>query len=175
MHIAVQIFSMKTISGYRIISYILLPIAGIFGLMCLLMLIISLGNPATLIPVLIMCAVVVYIITSFIFLIKGIDQLKKCKPSLRSLIKTTAYISLFFIISILFQGITLLYKPSLLNSFIDQTIATQKNMTGVTPEFMLSVVKGLLYFMIFFATTLLIHVFETFKFLKLYAGLFEKE
>ncbi len=166
---------MKTINAYKIISYILLPIAGFFGLMCVFMLFLAIANPSALIPVLVLCAVVVYIIASFIFLIKGIEQLKKCKPSLRSWIRITSYFAMFFVVSVLIQSITLLYKPSSLNAFIDQAIATQKNMNGLTTEFMMSVIKGVLYFMIFFSTTLLIHIFETFKFLKLYAGLFNKE
>jgi len=167
---------MKNITGYRIISYILLPIAALFGFICLFMLLLAIANPAVLFPVLIMCAVVVYIILSFIFLIKAIDQLKKCKPSLRSWIKNTAYFSLFFSVIVLIQSIGLLYKPTDFSAAIDQSMAMQKSMAGMpSSEVMTSVFKGVLYFMIFFATTLLIHVYETFKFLKMYAALFEQD
>jgi hypothetical protein len=166
---------MNGLTAYKIINYILLPIAGLFGFMCLVMLFMALANPAIILPVAMMSAVVVYIILSFIFLIKGISQLKKMNPSLRNWIKTTAYVTLFFSVNILISGIAYLYKPGELAQIMEQSLAMQKNMTPVSPELLSSFFKGTLYFMIFFATTLLIHVFETFKFLKLYAALFSKE
>ena len=166
---------MNGLSAYKIISYILLPIAGLFGFMCLFMIFMALANPAIILPVGIMLAVVVYVILSFIFLIKGILQLKKLNPSLKSWIRTTAYCSLFLSVNILITGSAYLYKPLDMALLMDQSLAMQKNMTPVSPELLSNFFKGTLYFMIFFATTLLIHVFETFKFLKLYAALFNKE
>ena len=166
---------MNGLSAYKIISYILLPIAGLFGFMCLFMIFMALANPAIILPVGIMLAVVVYVILSFIFLIKGILQLKKLNPSLKSWIRTTAYFSLFFSVNILITGIAYLYKALDMALLMVQSLAMQKNMTPVSPELLSNFFKGTLYFMIFFATTLLIHVFETFKFLKLYAALFNKE
>ena len=166
---------MNGLNAYKIISYILLPIVGLFGFMCIFMIFMALANPAIILPVAIMSAVVVYVILSFIFLIRGISQVKKMNPSLRSWIKTTAYVTLFFSVNILISGIAYLYKPGELAQIMEQSVAMQKNMTPVSPELLSSFFKGTLYFMIFFATTLLIHVFETFKFLKLYAALFIKE
>ncbi len=162
-------------NAYKTISYILLIIGGLFGFMCFIMFFMALANPSILLPVIIMMAVVAYIILSFIFFNKGMLQLKKLNPSLRSWIKTTSYFTLFFSVNILISGIVYLYNPVNLAVLMEQGFAAQKDMPKVSPEFINGVFKGTLYFMIFFATTLLIHVFETFKFLKLYANLFEKE
>ncbi len=166
---------MNELSAYKTISYILLIIGGLFGFMCIFMLIMALANPSIILPVTIMLAVVAYIFLSFTFLNKGISKLKKLNPSLRSWIKTTSYFTLFFSVNILISGIVYLYNPVTFSALMEQSFVTQKDMPKVTPEFINDVFKGSLYFMIFFATTLLIHVFETFKFLKLYASLFSKE
>ena len=86
---------MTAIAPYRIISYILLPIAALFGFMGLLMLILALSNPAIMIPTLIIMVIVVYIILSFIFFMKAVENGKKCKPTLRKWITATGIIAGF--------------------------------------------------------------------------------
>jgi len=159
---------MTAIAPYRIISYILLPIAALFGFMGLLMLILALSNPAIMIPTLIIMVIVVYIILSFIFFMKAVENGKKCKPTLRKWITATGIIAGLFSFTTLFNCIALFYAPDQIKTTIDQSMAMQKNMPAISSDLMVKVFKGVLYFMVFFATTLIIHVYETLKLIRQY-------
>lgn len=163
---------MNALLPYRIISFILLIIAAIFGVLCIFMLFMALINPQLLLPVLVFSSVIVYIITSFIFFIKAVDYKKKCKPALFKWIRTTAFITVVFSLLTLTQSIFLLYSPYTFSQAITESMAMQKNTAQLSPELLTRVAKGVLYFMVFFATTLLVHVFETFKLLKEYKRAF---
>ena len=58
---------------YRIFSYFLLVIAAILGIAALFALLFALSNPALLLSVFVIVAVVIYSIASFLFLLNGID------------------------------------------------------------------------------------------------------
>jgi hypothetical protein len=161
---------MKSLTAYRIISFILLPIAGIFGLMCLFMLLFALVNPALLIPIAIFASTVVYTILSFIFFNKAIENNKKCKPSHFKWIRIAASLSLVFCFTTIFQSVQLLYSPLTLSQALTQMEEMQKKM-GNTISFdaMMPVLKGVLYFLVIYCTTLFIHIYETFKLMRMYS------
>ena len=164
---------MTSLTPYRIISYILLPIAALLGIFGLGMFVFALVNPVVFIPALTFSCVVVYIILSFIFFMKAVENNKKCKSSLRKWITSTGIISVLFAGTTLFNCISLFYSPDLISSGISQSMSMQKNIAAVPMDLMVKVFKGVLYFMVFFAATLIIHVYETFKLLKQYAQSFE--
>ena len=68
---------MKSLTIYRIFSYILVTIAIILGFASLIALLIALSNPVLIISVFIIIAVVIYSFASFLFLNNGIDGKKK--------------------------------------------------------------------------------------------------
>jgi hypothetical protein len=167
---------MNELSIYRILSYILLPFAALFGLFALVMLLFAFANPAALLPVFLIVATVIYIIASFIFLIKGIGNAKTCKKKLKDLIKVNAYVAIVFAVMCLIQSIGLLSHPALLSKLIEDSMKSQKQMAAnITPELMLQVMKGLLYFFLFFSALLVTHLIITFQLLKKFAYIFEGE
>lgn len=170
---------MNSIIPYKIISYILLFFAFIFTLSGLLVLMFALASPVLLFTFLLIAFIVTYIISSFIFLQRGIIAGKKLKPRLERNIRRTAYVVLFFAVMNLFQIISGLYHPAAINESIDQMLNLQKNSlhtaTPYSPDLFHKVVKITMYIMAFGAATMLIHVYETFKFLKQYAHLFSEE
>jgi hypothetical protein len=169
-----QLQRMNTLKAYKIISYILLPFAGILGMLALFALLAGLMNILFLLQGLIISFIVIYIILSFIFLIKGIMQNKSCNPSMRKWIRTTGIITTLLALNMLFDSFYLLFKPFALSNAIAQMQLSQKDMPAIDSHVVTSLMNGILYVMIFFATTLIIHYIETAKFLKIYSSVFDK-
>ena len=81
---------------YKILSFLLLPVAAFFGFACLIGLLTALSYPAMMINVFLLACMVIYIIASFIFLTKGVDAGKQCKPVLRDWIRINGVITFIF-------------------------------------------------------------------------------
>ncbi|MBS1627707.1 MAG: hypothetical protein JSR09_09295 [Bacteroidetes bacterium] len=162
---------MNALIPYRIISYLLLIIAAFFSIVCLLMLLMAFANIALFFPFLVFSSVIIYIITSFIFFIKVVETRKTCKPQLIKLIKICSFVTIIFSLLFLVNGLFTLYNPTIINQFVHEFFAMQKNNPAtaqISAETMIVTLKGVMYFMILFATTLLIHVYETYKLIKQY-------
>ncbi len=160
---------------YRILTFILLPIEALFGLMALFMLVASLGNLAALLPVFMLSCTVIYVFASFRFLNKGIQQAKSISPSLKHWIRVNGIVSLVFCMLSLFQFVTLLLQPEIMQQFYKQAISTQQQVQGLTPQNFEKLIKGVLYFMLTYAILLLVHIFFTFRFLQQYEHIFDDE
>ena len=160
---------------YRLLTFILLPIEAIFGLMALLMLMVSLGNLAALLPVFMLSCTVIYVFASFRFLNKGIQQAKPINPSLKHWIRVNGIVSLIFCMLSLFQFVTLLLHPDIMQQFYKQAISTQQQIQGLTPQYFDKMLKGILYFMLVYTILLLVHIQFTFRFLQQYQHVFDNE
>jgi len=157
---------------YKIISYILLPVAALFGVFTLLLLFVALANPPMLLPLFVVACVVIYIITSFKFLNKGIMQNKECKPGLRDWIKVNAYVSIVFATLMLIQTIAVVQNPELMSKALDDTLAMQPANQPFSKNMLMKMVTGIMYFFGVVSLLLLIHIFTTFRLLKQYNHLF---
>jgi hypothetical protein len=164
---------MNTLKSYKIISYVLLPFAGLLAMGALFSLVAGLMNMAFFFNGLMMALTVTYVILSFIFLIRGIHQNKTCNPKMRNWIKTTGFITILQASTMLLQGFYFLMKPSLLSDALTQIQDVQKELAPIDSNIFISAMKIVLYVMIFFATTLIIHYIETMKFLKIYSSVFD--
>ena len=80
---------------YKILTYILLPIGYLFGLIDVLFFMSALANPATLIFVFVIACLVIYTLTSYKFYKQGILNEQILKAKLKDWIKVNAYVSLF--------------------------------------------------------------------------------
>jgi len=78
-------------------------------------------------------------------------------------------VAVVFSILFLINGIFIIYNPSIIAELVHQFFEIQPKQKPQVPfEVMVSTMKGVIYFMILFATTLFIHVYETHKLIKLY-------
>jgi hypothetical protein len=160
---------------YKFLTYILIPISLIFGLIDLIMLLVSLANPTGLLGVFIMACFVIYTFTSFKFLIHGIQLNKHQKKSLKDFIKVNAIVSLFFCVIICSQSILIL------TSNLKEVINTMNEMAASQPGYSkeafdsmaVSLIKGICLFFIVTGVIGLIHILMTFRLLKKYEVLFE--
>lgn len=177
LHLAANFQFMKQIKIYRILSYIILPIAALIGLMDLIIILAALVQPALLLGAFILAGVVIYTITGFIFLIKGIDRGLPCKPGLKDFIKVNAYVTVVFIAMSLIQSFALLRNDVLLKQMISEGISAQQ--TSLPPGYDVDkfeqIMKAALYFIMAYAAILLVHVIISFRLLKSFQHLFDKE
>ncbi|MFP5041668.1 hypothetical protein [Parasediminibacterium sp. JCM 36343] len=174
---------MLGLNVYKVISFILLPIAALLGISCFLGFFVAIANPAGLLPICMILCAVIYIFASFSFLQKGIIKTKPCNHSLKDWIKVNAYVSVVLGFMLLLDFIQIAAQPHLLTQAIQvfqtQAATMQKTMPpdaakmqAATLQKMPAILKGMVYFMIVFAALLLTHIGFTFTYLKKYNHLF---
>ncbi len=157
---------------YRIFSYFLLVIALILGIAALFALLIALSNPALLLSVFVIVAVVIYSVASFLFLLNGIDGKRQQQTRLRDWIKVNAYVAIVFVVMNIFQSVAVLNNPSVFQDAISQVSAMQQSKSPLSAALMLKVIKAVVWFMLFYSLILGAHIGITFRYLKEYAHLF---
>ncbi len=162
---------MKKHTFYKIISYILLPVAALFGLFTLMLLFVAIANPPMLLPLFVVACVVIYVITSFKFLNRGIIRNNECKPGLKDWIKVNGYVAIVFATLMLIQTIAAVQQPDLMSKALDETMAMQPNQQ-ISKGMLMKMVTGIMYFFGVISVLLLIHIFSTFRLLKQYNHLF---
>lgn len=166
---------MKSLIFYRISSYILIVIGALLGLMALIVLLVALSNPVLLFPLFIIASVVIYTFTSFLFLINGIDGQRYLKPKLKDWIKVNAYVAIVFVFMNIFQSISFITNPSLLNEAMKQVTEMQKTASPLTADMVLKIVKAVMWFTLIYAIILGSHISSTFRLLKQFDHLFGEE
>ena len=166
---------MSILNIYKILSFILLPIAALLGIICLMSLLVALGNPSILLPLSMLICTVIYVISSFIFLQKGLIKGIKCDPALKDWIKVNSYVSLFFASMSVMQFITLMFQPIMLQQFTSQAMAMQKGMSPEAMAMMPKIIKSVMYFILTFGLILLAHIALSLSFLKQHGSLFDEE
>lgn len=163
---------MSKLAFYRIVSYFLLIVAVILGIAALFTLLIALANPALLISVFVVVAVVLYSISSFLFLHNGIDGKQKLKTKLRDFIKVNAYVSIVFAAMNIIQSLVVIIDPSTLTIAVNEFAAAQQSATPLPTGLFLKIMKVAMWFLLIYAVALGYHISSTFRYLKQYAHLF---
>lgn len=166
---------MKLLSIYRIISYLLVIIAGILGFAVLFALLLALANPALLLSVFIAVAVVLYTFSSFVFLIKGVDGKQKLRSRMKDFIKVNAYVSIVFAVMNIIQAVSVILTPTILNDAMSQIASMQQSPTPLPAGTVLKVVKGMIWFLLVYGILLSVHIQITFRLMKQHASVFEQD
>lgn len=167
---------MKQLTLFRILTFILLPIAAIFGVFDLVMLAIALSNPAMLFPVFTMASFVIYTFVSLRFLTKGIDIEKPCNNSLRDWIRVNAFVSAFMGIMLLMNTITIFFmSDAMLRQTLEQILEKQVNVSPLLNlALFVKMMKMAAWFMLFISLILLSHIFINFRLMKQFKHLFQE-
>lgn len=159
---------------YRLISFILLPIAGLnaFGLIGLIPA--SLSNPPIILGVFIQFATIAYTITSFIFLTRGILAGQPQKPGLKDWIKVNAFVSVIFSALVIFCCLVYFSSPTMQKAIV-------KNLDNLPPSYVEQVggkanfikqITTMLAGAGVFSAILFIHILITFRLLKQHTQVF---
>ena len=159
------------ITIYRILSYILLVISFFLGLAVLLTFFVALANPALLLTVFVGAAVVMYSVSSFLFLVQGMDGKKQLKSGMKDFIRANAFVAIVFGIITLFQSIAFIMNPAIQQETIQQFPETNGS-TKIPKEIIAVFVKAVMWGFLIYSFLLLVHIQITFRLLKQYAQLF---
>ena len=165
---------MKTILiVYRILTFLLLPVAAILGLVDISLLLLALSNPSALLPAFAIACIVIYVFTSLSFLVMGILGGRQCKPSLRDWIRVNAFVSIAFGGLTVIEYITLLNNKTFASELIKQAMqqpGIPPNMTAASLE---QILLSFLFFFFIFSVLLIIHILISFRLLKQFNYLFK--
>ncbi len=160
---------------YRIFSYVLIVIAAFFGIASLFALLMALVNPALLLSVFVIIAVVIYSIASFVFLQKGINSNQPLQPRLKDWIKVNAYVAIVFVGMNIFQSVAVINNPNLLQEAMKQATGMQAFSSPLSETLVLKMIKAIIWFMLIYSVILGIHILQTFRYLKEYTHLFAEK
>ncbi len=160
---------------YRIFSYILIIIAAFFGIASLFALLMAFVNPALLLSVFVIIAVVIYSIASFVFLQKGINSNQQLQPRLKDWIKANAYVAIVFVGMNIFQSVAVINNPTLLQEAMKQATGMQAFASPLSETLVLKMIKVIIWFMLIYSVILGVHILQTFRYLKEYAHLFAEK
>lgn len=162
------------LTAYRIITYILLPFGAIIGLLAFISILAALGNIAALLPAFVCGCTVIYLVTSFNFLHKGILLKSPQKPSQYDWIRVNGLVAIFLASLFIFQSIYFRGNTELNETVQAQVEAMVEEMqAGEVPD-VKKIVNWVLNFMLVSGILLNAHILLSFLYLKKFAGLFGK-
>jgi len=167
---------MKSLTIYRILTFLLVPVAVLFGFMDLMILVSALANPALLIFVFMFGCFVIYIFSSLKFFSKGIEPGRPVKSSLRDWIRVNAFVSGFMGSIFLLNAFSIFLMSDItLRQVITQFTENQPNVpANLSPELFLQMMKFFAWFISIVSIVLLIQIRMTFRLLKQYKHLFSE-
>ena len=158
---------------YRILSFLLLPIAILFSMGFLLFIRAAFANPAMFFPLFLIACIAIYTFASLNFLIRGIDGKKFLGKSSKDWLKVNAIVSILFAMLMISQCIIFLMKPEMLSEMAAQAkenAGTDLKMSAASFENYIRVTS---YFFLVYAVVLFVHIIMSFQYLKKYAYLFQ--
>lgn len=158
---------------YRVLTFVLLPIAAIFGFIDVSLLLLAFANPSALLPVFAIACIVIYVFTSLSFLVKGILGGRPCKPSLRDWIRVNAFVSIAFCGLGIIEYITLLNNKSVASEVVKQAMLQPGIPPEMTAALLEQILLSFLLFFFIFSVVLIIHIFISFRLLKQFDYLFK--
>lgn len=152
---------------YRILNFILLPIAGLLAVSTLLSIFGAFSNPALLLVLFVFACVVIYTYTSIYFFNQALILKKDCKAGLKDWIKVNAYVTILFAVFMLLGMAQALTHPELFNQMIQLYKANGIELNKSFSEAdMIRWMKGLCTFFLVYAALLLAHIGMTLSLIK---------
>jgi hypothetical protein len=91
---------------------------------------------------------------------------------MKDLIKVNAYVAFVFVMMNIFQSVSVIGNPGILNDAMKQVTDLQNAQSPLPAGLIMKIMKGVIWFLLFYALTLGAHVSMTFRLLKQYAHLF---
>ena len=159
---------------YRLLSFLLAPIAVLLSISALLLIGTALSNPAMLFPLFLIVCIAIYSFASLHFLIKGIDGKKYLGKSSKDWLKVNAYACIIFILIIISEFIVFIMHPEILQQIIAQAKQSNSRL-AVNENDIENFASKILYLLLAYALVLLIHVLMSFQYIKQYNFLFQQK
>ena len=160
---------------YRILSFLLVPMAILFAMGVLLFLSTAFANPALLFPLFLIACIAIYSFASLNFLIKGIDGKKNLKKSSKDWIKVNAIVGIVFPLLMIIECVVFLMHPEMMQDVVSQTKQNAGTNFKLSEADFENYFRITSYFFLAYAITLCIHIIMSFQYLKTYNYLFQGE
>lgn len=168
---------MNQLTFFKIISFLLIPVALLFGFLDVAVIIMALsGNPAILLMAFAMACFVIYVFASMYFLLNGINHERPCKASLKDWIKVNAYGSLFVSVLFLMNASAVFFINDInLRQIISEMMEQQPEISGkITLDVFIKMFRVVAGLMFIISALTITHILIHFKLLKRYDYLFSK-
>lgn len=169
---------MSQLTVFRVLTFILVPVAMLFGILDLFMLLMALSaNPAMLLIVFAMACFVIYVFTSVRFLLQGIGNERQLNASLKDWIKVNAYGTLFISVMFLMNSAAAFYINEVnLRQMLSEMIAQQPEVAGkISLDYFIRLFRVISGIMLVVSLLAIVHVMINFRLLRRYDHLFGKE
>lgn len=161
---------------YKWLTYILAIPTAFIALIAFIVSLVALANPTIKIIIIafILVCIVLYYISSFIFLKKVITKSLTCKNIIKDLIKINSIASLIFSLLNIVQFFSILFNPSLVEISINDII--EQNQGNINAIFSKQQITSLFYtisgILALFSILLITHILIGFKLIKEHADSF---
>lgn len=160
---------------YRVLSFLLLPMAILFAVAVLLLIRAAFANPLLLVYLFIGASISIYTFASLNFLIRGIDGKNLLGKSSREWIIVNAFVSVIYSLLAVAQGLVVLFYPEIVKTMAENAKNNAGSALVLSPEQLSLYINGLSYFTLTYGVVLFIHIIFSFQYLKKYAYLFQNE
>jgi hypothetical protein len=168
---------MNQLTVFKLISFLLVPVALLFGLMSIIIFMMALSaNPALLLMAFAMACFVMYVFASLYFLMFSINNQRPCKSSLKDWIKVNAYGSLFISVLFLMNASAVFFINDInLRQIISEMMEQQPAISGkITLDVFIKMFRVVAGLMFIISALTITHILMNFKLLKRYDYLFSK-
>jgi hypothetical protein len=168
---------MNQLTVFKLISFLLVPVALLFGLMSIIVFMMALSaNPALLLMAFAMACFVMYVFASLYFLMFSINNQRPCKSSLKDWIKVNAYGSLFISVLFLMNASAVFFINDInLRQIISEMMEQQPAISGkITLDVFIKMFRVVAGLMFIISALTITHILMNFKLLKRYDYLFSK-
>ena len=168
---------MKQLTIFRILSFLLVPVAILFAIMDIFLFVMAIStNPTLLFFAFVMACFVIYVFVSIKFLMSNIDQQKTSSSSLKDWIKVNAYASLFVAVLFLMNSMATFFINDInLRQLISEMMEQQPEISGkFSLDVFIKMFRVISSIMFCISAITIAHILIQFKLLKRYDYLFHQ-
>lgn len=158
---------------YRILSFLLLPMALLFSVLFLLFLRAAFANPALFLPLFLFGCIAIYSFATLNFIIRGIDGEKLLGRSSKEWLLVNAFVSLLCAAWAVAQGVFLFLHPESVREMAAQAKLNAGDALKASEEEVIQYLNALSYFLLVYGVVLFVHIIMSFQFVKKYRYLFQ--
>lgn len=163
------------IAIYRVLSFLLLPVALVFGMSVLVFIRAAIENPSLLFPLFFIACVAIYTFASFNFLIRGIDGKNKIGKSSKEWLIVNAIVSILYALMAIAQRFLLMNHPEITAEYATQFKTNLGNNSNITEEVFIRYINGVSYFLLVYGIILFTHIIISFQYIRQYIHVFQNK
>jgi hypothetical protein len=158
---------------YRVISFLLLPMAILFAVGFMVLIRAAFANPPLFCSLFFAAGIAIYTFASLNFLIKGIDGKKLLGRSSKEWLIVNAIVSIIYAVIAISQRFVFAFNPSIVQQYAGMF---KKNGEMKIPEAqIIQFINGVSYFLLIYGIVLFVHIILSFRYIKQYRYLFQNE